>query len=157
MAMDNTTFDRASLRLPATPLLVGQVNLFLFDELFRGTNAIERIAAAEAVLREMVGPPEDRKPHVVLVATHDGELVELLRDTFVPYHFTDSLGTEGLTFQYRLEPGAATSWNAIALLQLQGAPARHPRADRSVATRLTGPQQRRRHHQLGQSATPANR
>ena len=30
-------------------------HLFLLDELFRGTNAVERIAAAEAVLAELVG------------------------------------------------------------------------------------------------------
>src|SRR5204863_8570228 len=52
-------------------------HLFIFDELFRGTNAVERIAAGEAVLRALIA---DGKPHVVLAATHDGELVDLLRD-----------------------------------------------------------------------------
>jgi hypothetical protein len=98
-------------------------HLFLFDELFRGTNALERIAAAEAVLRSIVSAPTGRKPHVVLAATHDNELVELLHDVCAPYHFTDSIGPDGLTFDYRLEPGVATSRNAIALLQMQGAPA----------------------------------
>ena len=41
-------------------------HLFIFDEIFRGTNAIERIAAAEAVLGALVG---NGKPHVVLGAT----------------------------------------------------------------------------------------
>jgi hypothetical protein len=97
-------------------------HLFLFDELFRGTNAVERIAAGEAVLREIVHANGRRTPHVVLAATHDGELVDLLRDVFTPYHFADSVGEEGLVFHYRLEPGAATTRNAITLLQLQGAP-----------------------------------
>jgi hypothetical protein len=97
--------------------------LFLLDELFRGTNAVERIAAAEAVLGELVGPGPGAKPHRVITATHDGELVDLLRDSYAPFHLTDSLGADGLVFEYRLKRGAATTRNAIALLRLSGAPA----------------------------------
>lgn len=94
-------------------------HLFIFDELFRGTNAVERIAAGEAVLRSLVA---HGKPHVVLAATHDGELVELLSDLYVVYHFGDSIGPDGLAFNYQLTAGPATSRNAIALLKLNGAP-----------------------------------
>jgi hypothetical protein len=94
-------------------------HLFIFDELFRGTNAVERIAAAEAVLAALI---EGGKPHVVLAATHDGELVDLLRDSYTVCHFGDAVGPDGLTFDYRLTPGPATSRNAIALLELSGAP-----------------------------------
>jgi MutS domain V len=93
-------------------------HLFLFDELFRGTNAVERIAAAEAVLCELTA----NHAHVIVTATHDGELVDLLRHSYVPYHFTDSLGPGGLVFEYRLQPGPATTRNAITLLKLRGAP-----------------------------------
>lgn len=98
-------------------------HLFLFDELFRGTNAVERIAAAEAILRELVTNDGAPAPHCVVVATHDGELVGLLSDAYAPYHLADSLGPDGLRFDYRLEPGPATTRNAIALLQQRGAPA----------------------------------
>lgn len=94
-------------------------HLFIFDELFRGTNAVERIAAAEAVLEALIS---DGKPHVVLAATHDGELVDLLRDSYSVCHFGDALGPEGLDFDYQLVAGPATSRNAIALLELNGAP-----------------------------------
>jgi hypothetical protein len=94
-------------------------HLFIFDELFRGTNAVERIAAAEAVLAALI---EGGKLHVVLAATHDGELVDLLRDSYTVCHFGDAVGPDGLTFDYRLTPGPATSRNAIALLELSGAP-----------------------------------
>jgi DNA mismatch repair ATPase MutS len=100
----------------------GVPHLFLFDELFRGTNAVERIAAGEAVLRELVGNVRGSKPHVVLAATHDAELVDLLSDAYDSYHFADAVGPEGLAFEYRLEPGPATTRNAIALLELLGAP-----------------------------------
>jgi len=95
-------------------------HLFIFDELFRGTNAVERIAAGEAVLRSLVDPS---KPHVALAATHDGELVDLLQDSYVVYHFGDAIGPNGLVFDYRLTEGPATSRNAITLLKLSGAPA----------------------------------
>ncbi len=94
-------------------------HLFIFDELFRGTNAVERVAAGEAILRSLV---EHGKPHVVLAATHDGELVELLSDCYVVYHLGDSIDANGLTFDYQLAEGPATSRNAIALLKLNGAP-----------------------------------
>ena len=98
-------------------------HLFLFDELFRGTNAVERIAAGEAVLVQMAKARDGRAtPHLILAATHDHELVDLLQDSYAPYHFTDTVGPEGLIFEYRLEPGPATTRNAITLLQLNGAP-----------------------------------
>lgn len=105
-------------------------HLFLFDELFRGTNAVERIAAGEAVLREMVRGANGRTPHVVIAATHDAELVDLLHDCCDVCHFADSIGPEGLVFEYRLQAGSATTRNAIALLELSGAPA-------SVVSRAT--------------------
>jgi DNA mismatch repair ATPase MutS len=96
--------------------------LFLLDELFRGTNSVERIAAAQAVLIELIGDSGGAKPHVVLAATHDGELVDLLADSYPACHFGDALDENGLVFNHRLKPGRATSRNAIALLRLNGAP-----------------------------------
>ena len=97
-------------------------HLFLFDELFRGTNAVERIAAGEAILRELLRDSGRGRNHLVLAATHDVELVELLHDDYQALHFADSIGPEGLTFDYRLAPGPATTRNAITLLELHGAP-----------------------------------
>jgi hypothetical protein len=100
----------------------GAQHLFIFDELFRGTNAIERIAAGEAVLREVLAPGGVPHPHFVIAATHDAELVGLLADLYEAGHFTDTVTAEGLAFEYRLQPGPATTRNAIALLALHGAP-----------------------------------
>ena len=64
-------------------------HLFLFDELFRGTSTIERIAAAEATLAELVhGDGRTPSPHIVIAATHDRELVALLERSVrcVPFH-----------------------------------------------------------------------
>lgn len=100
-------------------------HLFLFDELFRGTSTIERIAAAEATLAELIH--EDGRissPHIVIAATHDRELVALLERTYALFHFADGIDAHGLSFDYRLRQGPARSWNAIALLELCGAPSR---------------------------------
>jgi hypothetical protein len=97
-------------------------HLFLLDELFRGTNAVERIAAGQAVLRELLSGATGSKPHVVVAATHDGELVDLLPEMFAAYHFGDAVGPDGLVFDHRLQPGPAITRNAIALLRLHGAP-----------------------------------
>jgi hypothetical protein len=98
-------------------------HLFLLDEIFRGTNAVERIAAGQAVLRELVGGPDRPTRHVAVAATHDGELVDLLAGIYAPFHFGDATSGEGLVFDHRLKPGRATTRNAIALLRLHGAPA----------------------------------
>jgi hypothetical protein len=98
-----------------------ETHLFLLDELFRGTNAVERIAAGRAVLLELVSDVRRTNPHVVIAATHDGELVDLLPDRYAAYHFGDTVGPDGLTFDHRLRPGPATTRNAIALLRIHGA------------------------------------
>ncbi|HVG56440.1 MAG TPA: hypothetical protein VM846_18520 [Vicinamibacterales bacterium] len=94
-------------------------HMFLLDEMFRGTNAVERIAAGQSVLVEFI---QHGRPHVVIAATHDTELVDLLTGLYAPCHFGDNLTDETLTFDYRLRSGRATSRNAIALLHLNGAP-----------------------------------
>jgi len=99
-------------------------HLILFDELFRGTNAVERIAAGDAVLVSLLkpGPGGLAAPHAVLAATHDQELVDLLAGVYAPFHFSDNVSDDGLSFDYQLRSGPATSRNAIAVLRLRGAP-----------------------------------
>lgn len=102
----------------------------MFDEPFRRTNAIERIAAAEAVLRELLENGGTSRSHLVLAATHDLELVGYLSGVYAAFHFADRVTPEGLTFDYTIRPGVVTTRNALALLDHLGAPA-------SVVTRAT--------------------
>jgi len=108
-----------------------QTHLFLLDELFRGTNAVERIAASEATLRELA-----MTTHVVIAATHDLELVQLLDGSYAPFHFTDRIEPGGLVFEYTLTSGVSTTRNAIALLELNGAPPALVARARARAERL---------------------
>ncbi len=115
-------------------------HLFLLDELFRGTNAVERIAAGQAVLEALLIGTSGRSHHVALAATHDGELVDLLPATYAPYHFGDQVGPDGLTFDHRLQTGPATTRNAITLLRIHGAP--QSLVDRATACAATLDRQR---------------
>jgi hypothetical protein len=111
-------------------------HLFLLDELFRGTNAVERIAAGQAVLTQLLHGDGIARPHLVLAATHDLELVELASEHYDACHFGDSVGPEGLIFDHQLRHGPSTSRNAIALLRLHGAPDTLVARAMSTAARL---------------------
>ena len=94
------------------PSRAREPRLFLLDELFRGTNTVERIAAGKAVLARLAA-----SPHLVAVASHDLELVPLLHGTYAPYHFREDVAEGALSFDFRLRPGPSSTKNAIALLE----------------------------------------
>lgn len=88
--------------------------LFALDELFKGTNTTERIAAGKAVLARL-----NKGPHIVLVSTHDTELTTLLRDDgYELHHFREEVAGGKLRFDYRLHAGRLTTRNAIRILEL---------------------------------------
>ena len=92
--------------------------LFVLDEIFKGTNTTERIAAGKAVLARL-----NRGPHIVLAATHDIELAELLRgDGYELHHFREEVSGGELVFDYRLHGGPLTTRNAIRILELYDYP-----------------------------------
>src|SRR5690606_3524484 len=95
----------------------GGDHLFVLDEAFRGTNPVERVAASAAVLRKL------SSRDLVVAATHDRELCELLSDRFSLGFFTEELEGEDVVFDYRLRPGVLERTNAIALLERAGFPA----------------------------------
>ncbi len=94
----------------------GPLRLFVIDEIFRGTNTVERIASATAVLRHL------GVRHLALVTTHDLELQDLLGEAYAMFHFEEQVLDGGCTFDYRLHPGPARSRNAIRLLGVCGYP-----------------------------------
>ncbi|MDP2301716.1 MAG: hypothetical protein Q8N03_04750 [Ignavibacteria bacterium] len=90
--------------------------LFLIDEIFRGTNTIERLASSTAVLKHL------DKRNKVLVTTHDIELQELLNNNFNMYHFSEQVAFEKYFFDYKIKEGPCSSGNAIKLLEIMGYP-----------------------------------
>jgi DNA mismatch repair ATPase MutS len=93
----------------------GRTRLLVIDEPFSGTNTVERIAVARAVLEAL------ESHAIVLVTTHDVELQAMLRGRYALYHFQENPEVEGY-FDYHLRPGPATERNAIRLLDRLGFP-----------------------------------
>jgi len=107
--------------------------LFILDELLRGTNTIERIAAGKAVLEHL-----NQKNHLVLATTHDNDLGELLNAQFECYHFQESVIDDELSFDYKLRPGITTTRNAIALLAISDYPKTVIQSALETANRIEG-------------------
>jgi hypothetical protein len=91
--------------------------LCLIDELFRGTNSVERISASAEVLLYLA-----KKNGLVFASTHDLELTRLVADAYVNYHFQEEIGEHGLKFNYQLHEGPSETRNAIKLLRYVGYP-----------------------------------
>jgi len=92
-------------------------NLFLLDEMFKGTNTVERISAGKAVLSSL---NEDN--NIVFVSTHDVELADLLKKEYDLYHFSEIVDHKTVDFDYKLKEGKLKNRNAIRILQLNDYP-----------------------------------
>ncbi len=93
-------------------------SLFILDELFKGTNTTERIAAGKAVLSCL-----NTEKSIVLVATHDVELTELLQDDGYQLHcFDEQISNGKIHFSYKLKEGIPQHRNAIKILELYNYP-----------------------------------
>nr|WP_296487597.1 hypothetical protein [uncultured Acetatifactor sp.] len=106
--------------------LAGEGKVLCFvDEVLRGTNTVERIAASTQILKSLCHPGV-----LCFAATHDIELTELLQKDFDNYHFEEDIRDGDIFFNYRIKEGRATTRNAIRLLELMG-------YDREVIQRAT--------------------
>ena len=93
--------------------------IYLFiDEVFKGTNTIERIAAAESVLNFL----SDYKQTRIMAATHDLELTEKLTAKYDNYHFREQIINDEITFDYLIKDGPSKTKNAIELLGIKKFP-----------------------------------
>jgi len=92
---------------------------FLIDEIFKGTNNIERHVGGESYLRALAG-----KRGTGIVSTHDIELTAL--EGGVPglrnMHFREHVESERMVFDYRLRPGPSPTTNALIIMRVEGLP-----------------------------------
>ena len=93
------------------------LNLFLLDEIFKGTNTVERISAGKAVLSSL-----NEKNNIVFVSTHDIELADLLKNEYDLYHFSEIVDHKTVDFDYTLKEGKLKNRNAIRILQINDYP-----------------------------------
>lgn len=85
--------------------------LSFVDEVLRGTNTVERIAASTEILESLLGAGS-----MCFAATHDIELTKLLEGKYHNYHFEETILEDDIKFNYKLKEGRATTRNAIKLL-----------------------------------------
>ncbi|MCM1124196.1 MAG: hypothetical protein NC416_16565 [Eubacterium sp.] len=89
--------------------------LCFVDEVLRGTNTVERIAASTQIMKVLAS-----KHSLCFAATHDVELTKLLEKEYDNYHFEERIEEDDIFFPYKLMHGPATTRNAIALLKMLG-------------------------------------
>ena len=89
--------------------------LCFVDEILRGTNTVERVAASSQLLQAL-----SVRNAKCFAATHDIELTYLLEKNFENYHFEEQLSEGDISFDYCLRKGRADSRNAIRLLSVIG-------------------------------------
>lgn len=89
--------------------------LCFVDEVLRGTNTVERIAASAQVLKKF-----SERGILCFAATHDIELTYLLENRYENYHFQEQVLEQEVVFDYLLYEGRSNSRNAIRLLEILG-------------------------------------
>lgn len=91
----------------------GKNTLVLVDEIFKGTNAKDRIYAAKEIIKKLnsFGIP-------FLITTHDFELCEA--ENILNYHFDEEYIEDQISFDYKIKEGKCQKTNAIYLLKLAG-------------------------------------
>lgn len=91
--------------------------LFLIDEIFRGTNSVDRLKGAEGVLKELC------KSQVSgMITTHDLEVcnLEYENHNIINYSFNEHYIDSEIYFDYKLKRGKSLTTNAEFLLKKVG-------------------------------------
>lgn len=88
--------------------------LILIDEIFKGTNSIDRIAGAKEVISKL------NQPWIIsLITTHDLELCDEMKN-LDNYHFKEHYIENRIHFDYLLQHGKCNTSNAIYLMRMAG-------------------------------------
>jgi DNA mismatch repair ATPase MutS len=87
--------------------------LVLVDEIFKGTNALERIEASKKVIEKL-----NNYHAIFIIYTHDFELCDTKGIT--SYHFEENYIDDKISFDYKLKKGPGIKGNALYLLKMSG-------------------------------------
>lgn len=91
---------------------------FLLDEIFKGTNSLDRHQGAKALIAQL-----QRDGALGLISTHDLELGKLERESggrIRNFHFREYYEDGQIRFDYKLRTGVSTTRNALYLIKLAG-------------------------------------
>lgn len=102
--------------------IVDQVNhenmvICAIDEILKGTNMEERIAATTAILEYLTN-----YKCLVLITTHDIMIAEYMKKQYNYYYFKNEIKNDEIHFDYKMHQGIADCKNAILLLKHIGFP-----------------------------------
>lgn len=96
----------------------GEKVFFLLDEIFKGTNSLDRHTGAAILIKQL-----SSKGNLGLVSTHDFELADLEKENnskIINYHFEEYYKDDKIHFDYKLKSGISQTRNAIYLMKLAG-------------------------------------
>ena len=85
--------------------------LVLIDEIFKGTNATDRISASLKVIDKLNSFNAN-----FIITTHDFELCDA--NNIINYHFNEEYIDDKISFDYMIKPGKCETKNAIYLLKM---------------------------------------
>ncbi|MGM9972781.1 MAG: DNA mismatch repair protein MutS [Clostridiaceae bacterium] len=90
---------------------------YLLDEIFKGTNSMDRHKGAEILLKQLM-----KRNTLGLVSTHDLELTDMenTHKGVINYHFKEYYEDNKLKFDYKLRRGYSTTQNALYLMRMIG-------------------------------------
>ena len=90
---------------------------FLLDEIFKGTNSIDRHTGAKVLVTKL-----STENALGFVSTHDLELgdIENTNSKVRNYHLREYYKDDKLYFDYKLRPGVSTTRNALYLMKMAG-------------------------------------
>lgn len=89
---------------------------YFIDEILKGTNTIERIAASSSTINYLI-----EKQALAMIASHDIELTIMFDEKIENIHFREYVKENGeIDFDYKLKEGPSTTRNAIKLLESMG-------------------------------------
>ena len=91
-----------------------QYNLFLIDEVLRGTNIYDRTRIAKSILNYL----NNSNRNLIMVTSHDIDLAEQLKDKFDFYYFEETISDKDLDFDYKIHQGLSIKSNAVNLLKI---------------------------------------
>ena len=92
---------------------------FLIDEIFRGTNNVERHIGSRSYIRGLAS-----RPVIGAIATHDLELVKLADEIrgIANHHFREEVKYGRMIFDYELRSGPCPTTNALKIMRIEGLP-----------------------------------
>lgn len=88
-------------------------NLFILDEIFKGTNTKERIALGISIAKYL-----NHKNNFVFISTHYTEIATYLDKSMLNYNFSGNIINGNLTFSYILTKGILKTTNALDIITI---------------------------------------